>query len=54
MFRDGSQVIDAKNFLIEQPECSYVTLEGQNYIGKYASQVSNISYILVINLLFFK
>ncbi|XP_011502178.1 PREDICTED: LDLR chaperone boca isoform X1 [Ceratosolen solmsi marchali] len=43
MFRDGSQVVDAKNFLIEQPECSYVTLEGQNYIGKYASTVSNVS-----------
>ncbi|XP_058802544.1 LDLR chaperone boca [Phymastichus coffea] len=37
MFRDGAQAVDAKNFLIEQAECSHVTLEGQNYVGKHAS-----------------
>ncbi|XP_001606770.1 LDLR chaperone boca isoform X2 [Nasonia vitripennis] len=38
MFRDGAQAVDAKNYLIEQPECSHVTLEGQNYVGKHASK----------------
>lgn len=39
MFRDGAQAVDAKNYLTEQPECSHVTLEGQNYVGKHASKV---------------
>lgn len=43
MFRDGAQAVDAKNYLIEQPECSHVTLEGQNYVGKHASQVSTVT-----------
>lgn len=30
-FREGSQAVDAKNFLLEQPELSHVTLEGQTY-----------------------
>lgn len=42
MFRDGAQAVDAKNFLIDQPECSHITLEGQNHVGKHASKV-NIS-----------
>lgn len=33
MFREGSQAVDAKNFLIEQPELEHVTLEGQTYYG---------------------
>lgn len=40
MFRDGAQAVDAKNFLIDQPECSHVMLEGQNFVGKHASAVS--------------
>ncbi|XP_012230390.1 LDLR chaperone boca [Linepithema humile] len=31
MFREGSQAVDAKNYLLEQPELSYLTLEGQTY-----------------------
>lgn len=31
MFREGSQAVDAKNFLLEQPELSHVTLEGQTF-----------------------
>lgn len=31
LFREGSQAIDAKNYLLEQPELSHVTLEGQTY-----------------------
>ncbi|XP_025156969.1 LDLR chaperone boca isoform X2 [Harpegnathos saltator] len=31
MFRDGSQAVDAKNYLLEQPELSHLTLEGQTY-----------------------
>ncbi|XP_044002565.1 LDLR chaperone boca isoform X2 [Aphidius gifuensis] len=40
MFKEGSQSIDAKNFLIEQPELDHVSLEGQTYHGKYSSQKS--------------
>ena len=39
MFRDGAQAIDAKNYLLEQPELSHVTLEGQHHVGRYASSV---------------
>ena len=31
LFREGSQAVDAKNFLLQQPELSHVTLEGQIY-----------------------
>ncbi|XP_031832267.2 LDLR chaperone boca [Nomia melanderi] len=31
LFREGSQAVDAKNFLLQQPELSHVTLEGQTY-----------------------
>lgn len=31
LFREGSQAVDAKNFLLLQPELSHVTLEGQTY-----------------------
>ncbi|KAI4486022.1 PREDICTED: LDLR chaperone boca [Polistes canadensis] len=31
LFREGSQAVDAKNYLLEQPELSHVTLEGQTY-----------------------
>ncbi|XP_015584757.1 LDLR chaperone boca [Cephus cinctus] len=34
LFPEGSQAIDAKNYLIEQPELSHITLEGQMYHGK--------------------
>lgn len=39
MFKEGSQSVDAKNFLIEQPELDHVSLEGQTYHGKFSSQV---------------
>lgn len=39
MFADGSQAIDAKNFLIEQPEISHVLLDGQTYMGRYSNKV---------------
>ncbi|XP_046418579.1 LDLR chaperone boca [Neodiprion virginianus] len=35
MFRDGAQVIDAKGFLLEQPELTEITFEGQTFNGKY-------------------
>ena len=44
MFRDGSQSVDAKNYLIEQPECSHVTLEGHTHIGRYAPEVKIMLY----------
>ncbi|KAG7211245.1 hypothetical protein KM043_010558 [Ampulex compressa] len=31
LFREGSQAVDAKAFLLEQPELSHVSLEGQTY-----------------------
>ncbi|XP_076249432.1 LDLR chaperone boca-like isoform X2 [Calliopsis andreniformis] len=31
LFREGSQAVDAKNFLLQQPELSHVSLEGQIY-----------------------
>jgi len=31
MFHEGSQTVDAKNYLLEQPELSHLTLEGQTY-----------------------
>lgn len=31
LFREGSQAVDAKNYLLEQPELSHVTLEGQTF-----------------------
>ncbi|EZA47356.1 hypothetical protein DMN91_007348 [Ooceraea biroi] len=31
MFHEGSQAVDAKNYLLEQPELSHLTLEGQTY-----------------------
>ena len=48
MFRDGAQAIDAKNYLLEQPELSHVTLEGQHHVGRYASSVRiNRKYIII-------
>ncbi|XP_008560981.1 LDLR chaperone boca [Microplitis demolitor] len=38
MFREGSQAVDAKNFLIDQPELEHVTLEGRIYNGKFSSE----------------
>lgn len=39
MFRDGSQAVDAKNYLLEQPELSHLTLEGQTYYRDTQQQV---------------
>jgi len=39
MFREGSQAVDAKNYLLEQPELSYITLEGQTYYRDAKEQV---------------
>ncbi|XP_043480265.1 LDLR chaperone boca [Leptopilina heterotoma] len=36
MFREGSQAVEAKNFLIAQKELQLVTLEGQTFTGQYA------------------
>ncbi|XP_063989549.1 LDLR chaperone boca [Diachasmimorpha longicaudata] len=38
MFREGSQAVDAKNYLIEQPELKHVTLEGNNFPGKHVDE----------------
>lgn len=40
MFREGSQAVDAKNYLLEQPELSYLTLEGQTYYRDAKEQVT--------------
>lgn len=48
MFRDGAQSVDAKNYLIEQPELSHVTLEGHTHIGRYASEVIAIHNMILI------
>lgn len=39
MFREGSQAVDAKNYLLEQPELSHLTLEGQTYYSDAQQQV---------------
>lgn len=39
MFREGSQVVDAKNYLLQQPELSHLTLEGQIYYSNAEQQV---------------
>ena len=38
MFREGSQAVDAKNFLLNQKELLHVTLEGQTFKGLYADK----------------
>ncbi|KOC68414.1 LDLR chaperone boca [Habropoda laboriosa] len=39
LFREGSQAVDAKNYLLQQPELSHVTLEGQTYFRDPKKQV---------------
>ncbi|XP_066591778.1 LDLR chaperone boca isoform X2 [Prorops nasuta] len=41
MFREGSQAIDAKNYLLQQPELSHVMLEGQTYYRDPAKKPIN-------------
>ncbi|XP_033339299.2 LDLR chaperone boca [Megalopta genalis] len=38
LFREGSQAVDAKNYLLQQPELSHVTLEGQVYYREQEKQ----------------
>lgn len=38
MFREGSQAVDAKNYLLEQPELSHITLEGQTFYSNAQQQ----------------
>ncbi|CAL1678440.1 unnamed protein product [Lasius platythorax] len=38
MFREGSQAVDAKNYLLEQPELSHLTLEGQTFYSNTQQQ----------------
>ena len=45
LFREGSQAIDAKNFLLQQPELSHVTLEGQSYYRDPKKQNANTANI---------
>nr|XP_034187919.1 LDLR chaperone boca [Osmia lignaria] len=45
LFREGSQAIDAKNFLLQQPELSHVTLEGQTYYRDPKKQNVNMANI---------
>ncbi|XP_014471583.1 PREDICTED: LDLR chaperone boca isoform X2 [Dinoponera quadriceps] len=40
MFREGSQAVDAKNYLLEQPELSHLTLEGQTYYRDLQQQAA--------------
>lgn len=39
MFREGSQAVDAKNYLLEQSDLSHLTLEGQTYYQDTQKQV---------------
>lgn len=39
MFREGSQVVDAKNFLLKQPQLHHITLEGQTFYRNAKDQV---------------
>ncbi|XP_011257653.1 LDLR chaperone boca isoform X2 [Camponotus floridanus] len=38
MFREGSQAVDAKNYLLQQPELSHLTLEGRTYYSNAEQQ----------------
>lgn len=40
MFREGSQAVDAKNYLLQQPELSHLTLEGQTFYSNEKQQVT--------------
>lgn len=39
MFREGSQAVEAKNFLIAQKELQLVTLEGQTFAGQHSLNI---------------
>ncbi|KAL1116319.1 hypothetical protein AAG570_005814 [Ranatra chinensis] len=39
MFKDGSQAWEAKDYLIDQPECKEVSIENKIYPGKYSETV---------------
>lgn len=39
LFHEGSQAVDAKNYFLQQPELSHVTLEGQTYFRDPKKQV---------------
>lgn len=41
LFREGSQAVDAKNYLLQQPELSHVSLEGQLYYRDPKKQEAN-------------
>ncbi|XP_017891042.1 LDLR chaperone boca [Ceratina calcarata] len=41
LFREGSQAVDAKNYLLQQPELSHVSLEGQVYYRDPKKQEAN-------------
>lgn len=41
LFHEGSQAVDAKNFFLQQPELSHVTLEGQTYFRDPKKQIQN-------------
>jgi len=40
MLKDGSQAWEIKDFLVQQDRCEVVTIEGKDYPGKGATQVS--------------
>ncbi|XP_034945267.1 LDLR chaperone boca [Chelonus insularis] len=40
MFKEGSQVVDAKNYLIDQPELELVTVGSQQFYGKNSKKQS--------------
>lgn len=41
LFREGSQAVDAKNYLLQQPELSHVSLEGQIFYRDPKKQAAN-------------
>ncbi|CAL7938943.1 unnamed protein product [Xylocopa violacea] len=43
LFREGSQAVDAKNYLLQQPELSHVTLEGQTFFRDPKKQSANMA-----------
>ncbi|XP_061933881.1 LDLR chaperone boca [Apis cerana] len=45
LFHEGSQAVDAKNYFLQQPELSHVTLEGQTYFRDPKKQDENVEKI---------
>ena len=48
VLKDGALAWDVKDYLVQQERCEEVTLEGQDYKGKGASQkVLGLSFFII-------